>query len=159
MSFKVIDLRLYRRFSITFGCIQLAEEAFVVPVEERQEVAAEKRRSAAEAAGHLILLEGDTFKCQTCGLTSGKRTLKWEGSECIPPSPWPGVHVSHIPHLRVVGEATICMKCGKYATSGLRSFRKACAAPTASGKLVIRLAGDGREPYGVVRARRLRGDG
>jgi hypothetical protein len=122
-------------------------------------VAAEQRRLAAEAAGHLVLPDGEGIHCSTCGRTSGKRLLKWESLECVPPSPWPGVHVSHIPHLCVVGEATICTRCGKYATSGLRSFRKACTHPTASGKLIIRLAAAGREPYGVVRARRLRDAG
>jgi hypothetical protein len=139
--------------------VQAAEEAHLVPLAERTEVAAEQRRCVAEAAGHLVMPNGDGLQCSTCGRTSGTRPLKWERLECVPPSPWPGVHVSHIPHLCIVGEATICSRCGKYATSGLRSFRKACTHPTASGKLVLRLAAAGREPYGVVRARRLRGDG
>jgi hypothetical protein len=139
--------------------VKEAEAAYLIPQEERTEVAAERRTAAAEAAGHLVSWAGDGISCGTCGQTSGKRPLKWEGCECVPPSPWPGVHPSHIPYMRIIGEATVCTKCGKYATSGLRSFRKACTQPTASGKLVIRLAAGGREPYGVVRARRLRGAG
>jgi hypothetical protein len=132
------------------------EETVRIPLEEQAALSQETRVNQAHEWGHLVTLEDGQFSCRQCGLSSPGRVRPWERQECIPPGPWQGAHGSHIPHLTTVGSTTVCLKCGKYSTRGIRSFKRECRPPTASGRLVLRLAAAAREPYGVVRQKRLR---